>query len=158
MPSDLSPRDRDMMVRTILGEAAQEGPRGQAAVAHVILNRVHAGDYGKTPSDVVLAKGQFEPWSTKSSQLMAIKPDSPAYQEAGDIVDMVAGGDIPDPTGGATHFLNPAIVRARRGGTLPDWAQQPVATIGNHQFFAPEGRSEGIDPMDAINKAIAGTQ
>jgi spore germination cell wall hydrolase CwlJ-like protein len=159
MPSDLSARDKDLMVRTMLGEAGQEGPRGQAAVAHVILNRTATGSFGKTPSDVVLAPNQFEPWSTKAGQLMAIRPDSGAYRDASDIVDMVAKGDIPDPTNGATHFLNPVIVKARRGGSLPDWAASPVATIGNHTFYAPQGAVKAsVDPMDAINQAIASPQ
>jgi spore germination cell wall hydrolase CwlJ-like protein len=154
--NDLSSRDKDMMVRTILGEAAQEGPRGQAAVAHVILNRLASGNYGKSPTDVVLAPNQFEPWSTRSKELMAIKPTDPAYRETSDIVDMAKSGDIPDPTNGATHFLNPNIVMQRRG-SLPSWAQAPVAKIGNHTFFAPQGAVVGptVDPLDAINKAIS---
>jgi spore germination cell wall hydrolase CwlJ-like protein len=154
--NDLSARDKDLMVRTILGEAAQEGPRGQAAVAHVILNRTAAGSYGKTPTDVMLAPHQFEPWSTRAKELAAIKPSSPAYRETSDIVDMVTNGDIPDPTNGATHFLNPQIVRARRGGSLPNWAQAPVAQIGGHTFYAPQGpvAGVGVDPLDAINRAI----
>jgi len=144
------------MIRTILGEAAQEGPQGQAAVAHVILNRAAAGSYGKTPADVVLAPNQFEPWTTRSKELLAIKPTSRAYQETSDILDMVNSGDIPDPTGGATHFLNPDIVRQRRGGSLPSWAGQPLVSIGGHTFYAPQGRVAGVDPLDAINRAIAG--
>ena len=156
MPSDLSSKDKDLMVRTILGEAAQEGPRGQAAVAHVILNRLASGSYGKNASQVVLAPNQFEPWSTRSKELLAIKPTDPAYRETSDIVDMAKNGDIPDPTNGATHFLNPNIVMQRRG-VLPSWAAQPVAKIGNHTFFAPQGPVVGpaVDPMDAINKAIS---
>lgn len=143
------------MIRTMLGEAAQEGPQGQAAVAHVILNRTAAGKYGKTPSDVVMAPNQFEPWSTRSKELLGIKPTSPAYREAADIVDMVTQGEIPDPTGGATHFLNPDIVKQRRGGSLPDWARDPLVKIGGHAFYAPSGRVAS-DPMDAINRAIKG--
>lgn len=144
------------MIRTMLGEAANEGPQGQAAVAHVILNRVAAGSFGKTPSEVVLAPNQFEPWSTRSKELLSIKPQSPAYREASDIVDMVTGGDVRDPTNGATHFLNPDIVKARRGGSLPNWATAPIAQIGGHTFYAPQGRVAGVDPLDAINRAIAG--
>lgn len=158
MPSDLSAKDRDLMIRTIIGEAANEGPRGQAAVAHVILNRAAAGRYGSTPSQVVLAPNQFEPWSTRSKELMGYKPNSASYQNIGDIVDMAAAGDIPDPTNGATHFLNADIVRQRRGGSLPDWAASPVAKIGGHTFYAPEGKVAGADPLDAINKAIYGGQ
>jgi spore germination cell wall hydrolase CwlJ-like protein len=160
MPNDLSPKDRDLMIRTIIGEAGNQGPQGQAAIAHVILNRTAAGTYGKTPADVVLAPNQFEPWTTRSKELMAIKPTGPGYQQASDILDMVTNGDVPDPTGGATHFLAPDIVRQRRGGTLPDWAQQPTAVIGGHTFYAPQGRVMGVtanvDPIDAINRAING--
>lgn len=139
------------MVRTILGEASHEGLQGQAAVAHVILNRLSSGDYGKSATDVVLAPHQFEPWSTRAKELMAIQPNSEAYRNASDIVDMALSGEVPDPTGGATHFLNPNIVMQRRGA-LPAWAKQPIATIGNHMFYAPQGRV--VDPMDAINRAF----
>lgn len=159
MPADLTAKDRDLMIRTIIGEAGNQGPQGQAAVAHVILNRMAAGSYGKTPADVVLAPNQFEPWATRRNELLAIKPTSPAYQETSDILDMVANGEVPDPTGGATHFLAPDIVRQRRGGSLPSWAAQPTAVIGGHAFYAPQGRVAGIagvDPLDAINRAING--
>lgn len=142
------------MIRTIIGEAGNQGPMGQAAVAHVIANRVAAGNYGKTPAAVVLAPNQFEPWTTRSKELLEIDPKSAAYQNAGDIVDMTRSGDIPDPTGGATHFLQENIVRQRRGGTLPDWATNQTAKIQDHTFFAPNGRV-GVDPLDAINKAMA---
>ena len=158
MPSDLSPRDRDLMIRTILAEAGDQGPQGQAAVASTILNRVAAGKYGKTASDVVLAPGQFEPWSTRSKELMGYKQNSADYQNVGDIVDMVASGDVPDQTNGATHFLNADIVQQRTGGKLPDWAAKPVAKIGAHTFYAPEGAVAGVDPLDAINRAINSEQ
>lgn len=150
------------MIRTILGEASNQGPQGQAAVASVILNRLAAGKYGKTASDVVLAPNQFEPWSTRSKELLGYKPQSAAYQNVGDIVDMVAAGDVPDQTNGATHFLQKETVMQRRGGSLPGWAKTPIAQIGAHTFYAPEGRimaaSATIDPLDAINQAINSEQ
>lgn len=155
MPSDITAKDRDLMIRTILGEAGNQGPQGQAAVASVILNRVAAGKYGSTPSQVVLAPNQFEPWSTRKSELMAIKPDSAAYRNAGDIVDMVNSGDIADQSQGATHFLQKETVLQRRG-SLPSWAAQPIAQVGAHTFYAPEGKvAPSVDPLDAINKAIS---
>lgn len=164
MASDLSPRDRDLVIRTIIGEAGNQGPQGQAAVANVILNRLAAGKYGKTASDVVLAPNQFEPWSTRSKELLGYKSDSAAYKNVGDIVDMVASGDIPDQTSGATHFLNADIVRQRTGGSLPSWAAKPIAKIGEHTFFAPNGpvtpgsAPSSVDPMDAITQAINSEQ
>ena len=38
-----------------------------AAVASVIRNRLAAGGYGKTPTDIVRAPNQFEPWNTSTS-------------------------------------------------------------------------------------------
>lgn len=165
MASELSARDRDLMIRTIIGEAGNQGPQGQAAVANVILNRVQAGKYGKSASDVVLAPNQFEPWSTRAAELQGYKPQSAAYRNVGDIVDMAASGDLPDQTKGATHFLNADVVRQRRGGSLPDWAAKPIAKIGDHTFFAPNGPvtapaapAATIDPLDAINQAINSEQ
>lgn len=153
---DVSPTDRDLMVRTVLGEADDQSPQGQAAVAHVIMNRVNDGSFGRTPSDVVLAKGQFEPWATRARQLLAIDRKSPAYDQASTIVDGVLSGDIPDPTGGATHFLNPDIVRARRKGSLPDWAQGASVKIGDHAFYAPGNPDYGkpVSALGAIQAAI----
>jgi spore germination cell wall hydrolase CwlJ-like protein len=163
MASDLSPRDRDLMIRTIIGEAGNQGPQGQAAVANVIMNRVAAGRYGKTAADVVLAPSAFEPWATRRNELLGYKPDSAAYKNVGDIVDMVASGDIPDQTSGATHFLQKETVLQRRG-SLPGWAAKPIAQIGAHTFYAPEGAvtaakpAASIDPMDAITQAINSEQ
>jgi hypothetical protein len=131
----ITPTDRDYMIRTVIGEAADQPDEGQAAVAHVILNRVNEG-FGDNPKDVVLAPNQFEPWQTRAAQLKAINTKSPDYQHAATIVDSVLSGDAPDPTQGATHFLQPNIVR-QRYGKLPDWAQGNGLQIGQHVFYKP---------------------
>lgn len=171
-------QDRDLMIRTILGEASNQPPEGQAAVAHVILNRAKVGKYGgRTPSEVVLAPGQFEPWQTRAKELQAINPNSKAYKNAAKIVDGVVGGNIPDPTNGASHFLQEEIVRQRRGGTLPNWARGEGLKIGGHTFYYPDAATSpaqnrtlpmqlsptaGTIPaprtaLDAISMAIAGS-
>ena len=63
---------------------------------------------------VVLSPGQFEPWQTRTHELLSYSPQSAPYARAAQIFDGVTRGDIPDPTNGATHFLNPEIVRMRR--------------------------------------------
>src|SRR6185437_11694794 len=132
-----SQQDRDYLIRTVIGEAANQPPEGQAAVAYSVLNRVNDGGYGSTPTQVVLAPSQYEPWSTRSKELMAIPTNSNIYNDVGKIVDGVISGQIKDPTGGATHFLNEDIVRQRRGGSLPSWAQGQGVRIGQHTFFQP---------------------
>lgn len=136
---DISDIDRDAITRTVMGEAGDQPPAGKAAVAHVIMNRLNSGDYGESASKVVHAPGQFEPWQTRSKELSSYNPKSKDYQSTKAIVDDVISGKIDDPTGGATHFLAPDIMRAR-GSATPDWAQgKPTAKIGGHAFFAPNG-------------------
>lgn len=149
--SSLDPYSLDLLVRTMYGEAAGEGPTGQAAVGHVILNRLKQGDRygGSTVRDVVMAPKQFEPWGnpTARKRMMALDPSSPKYQELAQIAQGVATGDVPDPTGGATHFANEAIVRQRRGGGVAPWMAKMADTarkIGNHTFYG--GGSGPVDP------------
>jgi hypothetical protein len=130
--------DRDYIIRTIVFEASGEVEVGKAAVAHVILNRLRTGRWGDTVKDVVTHPWQFEPWMTKKRQIQNLSPADPRYRDAARIADEVLSGASPDPTAGATHFLNPTIVRERRGGTLPGWAQGVGQPIGNHTFFKPE--------------------
>lgn len=133
--------DRDIVARTIVGEAAGQPFEGQQAVANVILNRLRSGRFGGSISDVVFAPYQFEPWQTRRGELMSISPGSPAYQQAGQAIDAALGGDV---TGGATHFLQPHTVM-QRSGKLPAWAQgTPVASIGAHVFFAPDGKASTL--------------
>ena len=136
--------DRDYIIRTIVFEASGEEEVGKAAVAHVILNRLRTGRWGDTVKDVVTHPWQFEPWMTKKRQIQSLSPTDPRYRDAARIADGVLSGASLDPTAGATHFLNPAIVRERRGGTLPGWAQGVGQPIGNHTFFKPEEDGQGV--------------
>src|SRR6185312_15998382 len=81
---------------------------------------------------------QFEPWMTRRDEVESLLPDDSRYRKAARIADAVLEGDVPDPTAGATHFLNTTIVRQRRGGTLPPWARGEGLVIGRHTFYAPE--------------------
>ena len=116
----LNPVDRDNLIKTVYGEASDQPPLGQAGVAHAILNRVNAGGFGNTISDVIhapvpnprdAARGfhEFSPWNppgVKESNptMQHLSPNDPNYIKIGHIVDQVYSGAIPDPTGGATHY------------------------------------------------------
>jgi len=130
--------ERDYMIRTIVFEATGETEIGMAAVAHVILNRARAGRWGDNIKEVVLKPWQFEPWMTRRSEMERMSPEDERYRDAARIADAVLAGDMPDPTAGATHFLNPVIVKKRRGGTLPKWARGEGLPFGRHTFYAPE--------------------
>lgn len=137
-PLNLSDEDRDLLIRTIIGEANGQPEVGQAAVAHVILNRAQDNRWGNTVKDVVLQKAQFEPWTTRRNELLSIPVDDPNYLRVATMVDNLGS----DPTNGATHFLNEKIVRERRGGSLPSWAVKMSGSrhqIGDHTFLGGRG-------------------
>jgi spore germination cell wall hydrolase CwlJ-like protein len=134
----LTDDDRDYLIRTIAFEASGESAMAKIAVAYVVLNRKKSGRWGDDIKTVVTQPGQFEPWTTKRTEMEGLSPDDPRYRSAATIADAVLSGQTPDPTEGATHFLNPKIVRERRGGELPLWARGEGLAIGNHTFYFPE--------------------
>ena len=130
--------ERDYLIRTIAFEASGETEIGKVAVAYAVLNRRKRGRWGDTIKAVVTSPGQFEPWMTKRQAIESLSPNDPRYQRAAIIADAVLSGQTPDPTAGATHFLNPVIVRARRNGSLPLWASGEGRPIGRHVFYSPD--------------------
>ena len=157
--STYQPEDRDYLIRTIAFEAGEESDEGKAAVAHVVLNRERSGRWGDSIKKVVTRPWQFEPWMTKRKQMAALSPSDPRYRDAARIADAVLSGQIPDPTAGATHFLNPTVVRKRRGGDLPKWARGEGQPIGRHTFYAPNGGVPAIEraamPADTLDISLS---
>jgi hypothetical protein len=144
--NSLKPADRDAAIRTIYGEAADQGPNGQAAVANVIRNRVLDGSYGKSASDVVHAPNQFEPWNTAAGRARMNSMTPEEYESIGNIVDNVWGGKIKDQTGGATHFYAPGA-QAALGRNAPNWDDGTGLKIGDHLFFKPGDGAPGTRAM-----------
>ncbi|MBA1156934.1 cell wall hydrolase [Microvirga mediterraneensis] len=126
--------DLDKVVRTVYGEAGNQGAIGQAAVANVIANR--AQQSGMTPTDVVLAKGQFEPWSDPAARarMESLDPNSPEYKQIAEIAQNALSGRGADPTGGADHFYAPKA-QAALGRSAPAWDNGSGRDIGDHRFF-----------------------
>lgn len=149
----LSPSDMDFLIRTAYGEARGESPEGQAAVMHTVLNRLNTGRWGNDVRSVVLAKNQFEPWGNLKTKaaLMALKPDDPRYQKLAEVAQQVTSGSLPDPTQGATHFMSPSVQQAM-GRNVPAWAQNPLAQIGNHNFYAPDGVAKRPPSQPAVDE------
>ena len=128
--------ERDYLIKTIAFEASGETEIGKVAVAYAVLNRKNSGGWGDTIKAVVTSPGQFEPWMTQREAIEGLSPDDPRYAGAASIADAIRSGQTPDPTAGATHFLNPILVRARRGGSLPSWASGEGRPIGRHVFYS----------------------
>lgn len=149
----LSDADRDLLIRTVIGEAANQPDIGKAAVAHVVMNRLAGDGYGNSVRNIVLAPNQFEPWNNRSAELMGISPQSPSYQSVGRIVDAVTSGAMPDVTGGSTHFYAPKA-QAALGRKPPAWDDGNGLAIGGHLFFSPNGSVNRSAAGSAIDKAM----
>lgn len=136
----MAANDRDVAIRTIYGEASNQGEAGWQAVANVLLNRKEAGKYGKTLEKIAKAKNQFEPWGNAEARarMEALDPNSSEYKAIGDVLDRVAKGDLPDNTGGATHFLQRQLQESL-GRKVPKWAKDALGKVGDHEFFSPDG-------------------
>jgi len=134
----LTSDDRDYLIRTIAFEASGEPAMAKIAVGYVVLNRKKSGRWGDNIKAVVTQPGQFEPWTTRRTEIEELSPDDPRYKSAAVVADAVLSGRTPDPTAGATHFLNPTIVRERRDGELPLWAHGEGIPIGNQIFYLPQ--------------------
>jgi spore germination cell wall hydrolase CwlJ-like protein len=145
----LSSRDRDIAIRTVIGEAASESDQGQAAVAHVLRNRLEAGGYGgSSVSEVALAPKQFSAWNSGAGGNHLVQkydPGDEAYERAGQLVDGVFSGQLDDPTNGATHYYSPAGMKklvsdGDQTNVLPRWLEEKrqesggETTIGGHIF------------------------
>lgn len=148
--SSPGPDGRDYLIRTLVFEASGETEIGKFAVAHAILNRKRSGRWGRKIADVVTSPWQFEPWMTRKNEIEGLSRTDPRYLEAAEIADAVLAGHIPDPTAGATHFLNPVIVRERRGDSLPSWADSDGRPIGRHVFYCPECNGTKPKPAAAV--------
>lgn len=169
--SDINPTDRDLLIKTIYGEARGEPALGQAGVAHAILNRVKAGGYGDGISGVVKAPAagvnprlgyhEFSPWNTGRATegqpaIATLDRDRPAdYARIGALVDKTYSGLIPDPTGGATHYYG--VMRGHPPWS-PPLAAQNQTKIGNTTFV---GRAQGpgqagYDPNTLATRAWGG--
>ncbi|OBY26812.1 conjugal transfer protein TraG N-terminal domain-containing protein [Leisingera sp. JC1] len=153
----LSNYDRDVMIRTIAGEAGREGEVGQAAVAHVIMNRVADERWGDNPAEVSLQLKQFSAWNNGvggNSLPTKLEEGSAEYERIGRIVDGVAAGQIPDVTGGATHYYSPKgmeahVAAGEQSNVVPTWLGRESQArghqnvqIGGHIFTGLRRESE----------------
>ncbi|QXP44061.1 cell wall hydrolase [Stappia phage SI01] len=154
----LSAADRDIGIKTLIGEAGNQGDVGMAAVAHVLVNRTTDSRFPNSIGAVSLqGKGtrgaQFSIWgSTKAnaeSRLRNLGPGNPLYDKAASVFDAVMSGRHVDPTGGAINYYSPGGMLAYKkqgiqSHLVPSWASKAEAenlvVIGSHRF---SGKSDG---------------
>lgn len=144
----IAPGDREALIRTALAEAGNQGPDGLAGVIYTVLNRTRHPGWGGNVDSVINQKNQFEPVSKAGGDWRNLPPGSDAQRAAvGQIIDEIAAGKRPDPTGGATYFLNRKI-SAERGTDFGAGKDQFMsATIGDHTFYRPGLFGEKATPV-----------
>lgn len=113
--------DITTLASILQGEAGGEGARGMQAVANVIANRAsqNFSGYGSALIDQALARKQFQGQANNPGK------------EAKTIAAQLVGGAIPDVTGGALYYANPADSSAKWARSLNDGN---ALKIGNHYF------------------------
>ena len=135
----VSERDRDILARTLWGEARGESLAGQIAVAWTIRNRVTDGKakswWGEGYAGVCQKPYQFSCWNKNDPNYAYLSGAKPIpyreFAQAQIAADQVLAGKVPDPTGGATHYYATTMKKA------PAWAAKAKQTLelGGHVFF-----------------------
>lgn len=143
----------EILARTIEAEAGGESKTGKLAVASVIKNRADQNRFGKDIRSVILFPSQFSPWNKYTNSAggkqgkdmlgAEMKPSQDSY----DAAKQVLSGKYIDPTGGATHFVNPK--EKEDVSWYKPFVKNKPMRIGNHQFGSPDNPnwqySSGID-------------
>ena len=132
-------KDRDVLARTIYGEARGEGMAGMIAVGWTIRNRVNDGKdkswWGEGYACVCQAPYQFSCWNKNDPNypyLSGAKPiPAPEFAKCKAAAIAVIDGSLADPTGGATHYYAATMPRP------PGWtgAAKKTVVIGQHIFY-----------------------
>tara|TARA_B000000557_G_C20811025_1_gene460110 strand:- start:2408 stop:4039 length:1632 start_codon:yes stop_codon:yes gene_type:complete len=129
---NISPAEREALIRTVLAEAGGENPIGQIAVANVILNRVKSDRYPDTIQGVVSQDKQFSSYGNKLYNSDLNTADA---QKVVQNVDMLLSGNWKggDPTQGGTHFYSTKMMK-----DAPYWwgseSKKGSVQIGGHKF------------------------
>lgn len=132
--ASLTPYQKQVLVNTVLGEAANQGASGMQAVASVIKNRSTSGQFPSDPAAVALQSNQFSannPAGTPGHNNVAATSSAASRAAALAAVNAVFNGEVPDPTGGALYY--------RTADTTAPWDanMHQTAQIGQHVFYSP---------------------
>lgn len=126
-------RNIDLSARVAWGEARNQGPQGLQAVLNVMANRAKDRRYPSSLAAVATQPMQFSAYNEDDhnrAALDAVDDSDPQFAQAVELAARNVRGELPDITGGATHYhadwINPPYWTA--GAT-------ETARIGNHIFY-----------------------
>jgi len=135
-------RQLNCLTEAVYFEARGETPRGQAAVAQVVMNRVKSPSFPKTVCAVVFqgAAGRGCQFSFACDGSMRHGLEAGAWDRARRIAERALTGRVLADIGNATHFHVASI--------QPDWSGLiKVAQVGTHIFY-----KFGPRPVAAVAK------
>jgi len=142
--------DLECMTDAVYYEARSESPRGQAAVAQVVLNRVKHPAFPKTVCGVVFqgaghAGCQF---SFACDGSMRAHRESEAWNRARSVAARALAGVVMVNIGQATHYHTTAC--------QPFWAPQMlrVAQVGAHVFYKFSPYRLRAQPLPELEQAV----
>lgn len=133
---NLSPEALDVVIRTVVGEASNQGADGMAAVMWTILNRANWQPAAWWGHDVEVVCRKFEQYSAwlpgaDRDRITRMQPTAAEYIAAQNVILGVLAGHVADLTRGSTTYK----VR----GTKASWdhavADTPPLEIGAHSFW-----------------------
>ena len=125
-------RELDCLAQAVYFEARGESPRGQQAVATVIMNRVKNPSFPKTVCGVVYQGSAHHngcQFSFACDGLAEHVVEANAWDRARKVAARVLSGAVLRDIGSATHF--------HTTGVDPDWGSRMllVAQVGLHVFY-----------------------
>jgi spore germination cell wall hydrolase CwlJ-like protein len=129
-------KDVTCLAQNIWFEARGSSAEDQLAVAHVVMNRVASRHYPDDVCEVIWQPKQFS-WTHdgRSDRVrFANAQDRLIWKELVQISMAALEGEMPDPTGGATHYHADYVT--------PAWSSRmrQLIQIDDHIYYRPHGR------------------
>ncbi|WP_020398985.1 cell wall hydrolase [Kordiimonas gwangyangensis] len=134
-------RNIELPARIAWGEARDQGRDGMQAVLNTIDNRTRMDLFndnrddwwGEGYANVATKAAQYSAYNENDpnrAKLEAVTDADPIFAEAVELASLMVRGQLPDLTGGATHYHNNKI-------KPPFWTKNATVTaiIGNHIFY-----------------------
>ena len=160
---ELSEEDKEALIRLMHYEAGTQSEEGKAAVAYSVLNRLmiskkdgvkHFRQTQNTVQGIINATGQYDAVTEYSQRAQGVRvaPGDRSFQgnwrdmpplsselraHYMAIIDKMTSGQLPDPTEGATFYLN------RGSPGVKDFDNQDayMKKIGDHTFYGANAMS-----------------
>ena len=141
-----SARQLDCMTQAVYFEARGETPRGQAAVAQVVMNRVANPSFPKTVCGVVFQGAAQSAvhhgcqFSFACDGSMRHGLETEAWDRARQVAERALSGAVLADIGSATHYHTTSV--------RPDWGPQMlrVAQVGLHVFYRFNPHAPMVSP------------